>query len=162
MGGNYSDINDMQNDTALRQLIKEAIKGSIIEANSYHETEQKVESANTSTHQVGVNEVNSAGHVILGSADNPMNITQKIKAESVVRTLHVANYARKQKEPIVQLVTCDLAGMTQQDAAEKELPNWYDPKYILEMLGYQIKDAQFNFDQNRIEYWLSVGDNNEE
>ena len=162
MGGNYSDISDMTNDTELRELIKNAIKGSIDEANEYHQMESKIEKVDTKAHQVALNDVNSGGYVILGSANKPMNIKQSIKAESVVRTLHVANYISKQKEPIVQLVTCDLSGITQSDAAEKELPKWYDAKYVLEMLGYRVKDAEFDFENNRITYHLSVSDNDEE
>ena len=164
MGGSYSSIEDLKNDNDLRDMIKNAIKGSIEESKEYQKTVKKVEQVSAKAQQIGSNTVNSGGHAVIGNAEKGgINITQKTNLKSVVKTLHIVNYlnAETQKNPVVQVVATDVLGLSKQDAYEKELPNWYDAKYILEMLGYRIKEARFNWNESRIEYTLDPGNDNE-
>lgn len=161
MGGTYSSIEDLKNDEDFRNMIKEAIKGSIEETNEYQKTVKKVEQVSAKAQQIGSNTVNSYGHAVLGNADKGgINITQKTNLSSVIKTLHIANYlsAETQKNPVVQVVASDMLGLSKEDSFEKELPNWYDPKYILEMLGYRIREAKFNWEESKIEYSLDPGE----
>lgn len=158
MGGSYSDINDLKNDTKLREMIKEAIKGTIKESNESHEITQKTKRVENQSRQTGSNNITSGGGVVIGSAENPIQLTQKTNIKSVVNTLYISGYLKKQKEPIVQIVSSDLVGLTEEDANEKEVPKWYDAKYVLEMLGFRVDKAEFDFDNERINYWLSVGE----
>ena len=158
MGGSCSDINDLKNDTKLREMIKSAIKGTIKESNESHEMIQKSKRVKNQSMQTGSNNITSGGGVVIGSADNPIQLTQKTNIKSVVNTLYVSGYLKKQKEPIVQIVSSDLVGLSEENANEKELQKWYDPKYVLEMLGFRVDKAEFDFDNERINYWLSAGE----
>lgn len=157
MGGYYSSIEDLKYDSDLRKRIEEAIQGTIKEASDYSEISKKVVKVETKNQQFGNNSFDTGGHVLIGNNEKPITINQKVKAASVVHTLHLANYLKKQKEPIVQIITSDLAGLTEKNSSEKELPKWYDPTYILSLIGISAINAQFDFDNQRINYTVDPG-----
>lgn len=157
MGGNYSSIEELKYDANLRERIKEAIQGTIKEATDYVEISKKVVKVDTKSQQVASNNINTGGHVLIGNNAKPITINQKVKAVSVVHTLHLSNYLKKQTNPLVQIVTSDLAGLSEKKASEKEMPNWYDPAYILSLLGIPTLKAEFDFDKQRIIYTPDPG-----
>lgn len=146
MGANWSSLEDMKNDPDLRNMLKSAIQGTITQASDYQTQVTQVEAPNMKDHQVGINKVDTDNKPLIGNPDKPIVFKQTTNSTSVVKTMFISDYLHKQQDPYITTVTYDLAGLSQEDAADKELPNWYDPKYIMEALGYQIEEASFDFD----------------
>ena len=161
MGANYSSLDDMKADPNLRDLIKQAIQGSITESTEIATKMQKTTNVDAKSHQIASNTITTGGHALVGNAAKPISLKQTTKAKTVVQTLQLANYIKKQKSPVVQCITSDLVGLSVKDACETELPKWYDPKYILEMLGLTVLVAEFNFEKQQIDYILSPGEDAE-
>lgn len=157
MGG-YSSIEDLKNDENIRNLIKESINSIYDMQNEYHKSVKEVTKINVTSDVIGSNEVNSGGGVMIGSGKDGINISQSTNLQTEMQTMYYGNFLSKNDEPIVQLVSSDLLNMTQKDNSENEMPNFYDPVYIMSLLGFNVKYAEFDFENNRIKYIVDYGE----
>lgn len=157
MGG-YSSIEDLKSDENIRNLIKESINSIYDMQNEYHESVKEVTKIDVNSDVIGSNEVNSGGGVMIGSGKDDINISQSTNLQTEMQTMYYGNFLSKNDEPIVQLVSSDLLNITQKDNAEKEMPNFYDPVYIMTSLGFNVKFAEFDFENNRIKYIIDYGE----
>lgn len=157
MGG-YGSIEDLKSDENIRNLIKESINSIYDMQKEYHESVKEVTKINVGSDVIGSNEVNSGGGVMIGSGKGGINISQSTNLQTEMQTMYYGNFLSNNDEPIVQLVSSDLLNMTQKDNAEKEMPNFYDPVYIMSLLGFNVKFAEFDFENDRIKYIVDYGD----
>lgn len=157
MGG-YSSIEALKSDENIRNLIKESINSIYEMQDEYHESVKEVTKIDVDSDVIGSNEVNSGGGVMIGSGKDGINISQSTNLQTEMQTMYYGNFLSKNDEPIVQLVSSDLLNMTQKDNAEKEMPNFYDPVYIMTLLGFNVKFAEFDFENNRIKYIVDYSD----
>ena len=157
MGG-YSSIEDLKSDENIRNLIKESINSIYDMQNEYHESVKEVTKIDVNSDVIGSNEVNSGGGVMIGSGKDGINISQSTNLQTEMQTMYYGNFLSKNDEPIVQLVSSDLLNMTQKNNSDKEMPNFYDPVYIMSLLGFNVKFAEFDFENNRIKYIVDYGE----
>ena len=159
MGISVSSIEELKSNHVVRDMIKQAVKGTITQASDYQKEVQNVEIVNTQAHQVGMNYIYTKDNPLLADPETPITFTQTVKATSVVQTNYVFAYTRRNEDnTYIQALSYDLAGISVEDAVDKELPNWYDPVYLIKLLGLTPAEAHFNFDKNGIEYKLTLGE----
>lgn len=156
MGG-YNSIEELKNDENIRNLIKESINSIYDMQNEYHENVKEVTKIDVDSDVIGTNEVNSGGGVMIGSGNDGINISQSTNLQTEMQTMYYGNFLSKNDEPIVQLVSSDLLNITQKDNSENEMPNFYDPIYIMTLLGFNVKYAEFDFENDRIKYIIDYG-----
>ena len=156
MGSQYSSVEDLKNDATLRKMIENAIKGSIEQAREYQEQVTKVTIVDSKAHQIGSNYIYTDDYPLLGSPETPITFKQTTNATSVVKTNYLFSYFNKYPDKITQAIAYDSAGLSEKSSTDTDLSNWYDPKSIIEMLGYTVDEARFNFDKYGIEYKLLV------
>ena len=156
--GSYNSIADMKNDPELREKIKASIQGVITVAEQSQNTYKRITNENSQAKQVGMNTIDTGNRPILSKGDVATILSQRGNLKSIIKTTHIAGFLQRQKtEPLVQLISTDLMNLTEEDACEKELPNWYDAKYLMELLGYQVDIAEFDFENNCIRYRIALG-----
>ena len=159
MGVAVSSLDELKTNSTIRDMIKNAIQGTITQASDYQEEVKNVQVVNTQAHQIGMNYVYTKDNPLLAEPDHPITFTQSVKANSVVQTNYLFAYMRKNEDNVyTQTISYDLAGISVKDAADEELPNWYDPMYLIKLLGLTPVEAKFNFDKNGIEYKLTQGE----
>ena len=160
--GQFNSIEELKNDATIRNLIKESINAIFDMQEEYHENIKEVTNVNTSATMVGDNTVTSGGGVMIGSGKNGITINQNTNLETVMKTMYFGNFLSKRKEPIVQLVSSDMMNMSSKDNSEEEMPNWYDPVYVMGMLGIPVKSAEFDFENKGIKYVVDHGEAKEQ
>lgn len=156
MGG-YNSIEELKNDENIRNLIKEAINSVYEMQYEYHENVKEVTKIDVGSDVIGTNEVNSGGGVMIGSGKDGIKIKQSTNLQTEMQTMYYGNFLSKNDNPIVQLVSSDMVNMTEKDNSNKEMPNFYDPVYVMTMLGFNVKFAEFDFENNRIKYEIDLG-----
>ena len=161
MGG-YSSIEELKNDENIRNLIKESINSIFEMQEEYYESTQKTTNIETKSDVLGSNSVDSGGGVMIGSGKKGITIKQKTKLETEIQTIYYSNFLSKNDNPVIQLVSSDMLNMTTKDNSEHEMPNFYDPIYIMNMIGYNTKTAEFDFENDRIKYVIDYGEANEQ
>ena len=161
MGG-YNSIEELKNDENIRNLIKESINSVYDMQDEYHKNVKEVTKIDVDSDVIGSNEVNSGGGVMIGSGKDGIKISQSTNLQTEMQTMYYGNFLSKNDNPIIQLVSSDLVNMTEKDNSENEMPNFYDPVYIMSMLGFNVKFAEFDFENNRIKYIIDYGSANEQ
>ena len=158
MGG-YNSIEDLKNDETIRNLIKESLNCVFDMQEEYKENIKNVVEVDVSSQVIGSNEVDSGGGVMIGSGKNGIKINQKTNLQTEVQTMYYGNFLSKQNNPVIQMISSDMLNMTEKDNSEKEMPNFYDAVYVMNMLGFNVIEANFDFENDRVEYIQSLGMN---
>ena len=156
MGG-YSSIEDLKNDATIRDLIKEAINSVYEMQEQYKESVKEVTKIDVDSDVIGTNDVNSGGGVMIGKGDKGITISQSTNLQTEMQTMYYGNFLSNNDEPIVQFVSLDMLDVTKKDNSESEMPNFYDPVYVMTSLGYNVSYAEFDFENNRIKYSIDYG-----
>lgn len=156
MGG-YSSIEDLKNDATIRDLIKEAINSVYEMQEQYKESVKEVTKIDVDSDVIGTNDVSSGGGVMIGKGDKGITISQSTNLQTEMQTMYYGNFLSNNDEPIVQFVSLDMLDVTKKDNSESEMPNFYDPVYVMTSLGYNVSYAEFDFENNRIKYSIDYG-----
>ena len=157
MGG-YSSIEDLKNDATIRDLIKEAINSVYEMQEQYKESVKEVTKIDVDSDVIGTNDVSSGGGVMIGKGDKGITISQSTNLQTEMQTMYYGNFLSNNDEPIVQFVSLDMLDVTKKDNSESEMPNFYDPVYVMTSLGYNVSYAEFDFENNRIKYSIDYGE----
>lgn len=163
MGNNISNINDLKNSSEFREFVMKAMKSVLTNESKSKSTYTKSKTINAQSLISGTNYVSSGKTgVMIGSKSNPIRITEKTNQISIVKSVNAINYIKTEKDPIVQVISSDITGLTESNITEKEIDNWYDPKYVMNSLGFDVSDAQFDFENKGIKYLVNIGEENAE
>lgn len=155
MGG-FNSIEELKGSEEIRNLIKESINSVYEMQEEYHKNIKEVKSVDVSSEVIGNNVVNSGGGVMIGKGEG-INISQNINLETELQTVYYANFLSRTKEPIVSMISLDMVNVDTKDNSEAEMPNYYDPEYVMNMLGFNVESAEFDFDNDRIKYKVNYG-----
>lgn len=155
MGG-FNSIEELKSSEEIRNLIKEAINSVYEMQEEYHKNIKEVKSIDVSSEVIGNNVVNSGSGVMIGKGEG-INISQNINLETELQTVYYANFLSRTKEPIVSMISLDMLNVDKKDNSESEMPNYYDPEYVMNMLGFNVESAEFDFDNDRIKYKVNYG-----
>ena len=155
MGG-FNSIEELKGSEEIRNLIKESINSVYEMQEEYHKNIKEVKSVDVSSEVIGNNVVNSGNGVMIGKGDG-INISQNINLETELQTVYYANFLSRTKEPVVSMISLDMVNVDTKDNSEAEMPNYYDPEYVMNMLGFNVESAEFDFDNDRIKYKVNYG-----
>lgn len=155
MGG-FNSIEELKGSEEIRNLIKESINSVYEMQEEYHKNIKEVKSVDVSSEVIGNNVVNSGNGVMIGKGDG-INISQNINLETELQTVYYANFLSRTKEPIVSMISLDMVNVDTKDNSEAEMPNYYNPEYVMNMLGFNVESAEFDFDNDRIKYKVNYG-----
>ena len=155
MGG-FNSIEELKGSEEIRNLIKESINSVYEMQEEYHKNIKEVKSVDVSSEVIGNNVVNSGNGVMIGKGDG-INISQNINLETELQTVYYANFLSRTKEPIVSMISLDMVNVDTKDNSEAEMPNYYDPEYVMNMLGFNVESAEFDFSNDRIKYKVNYG-----
>lgn len=152
--GNYTSIEDLKNDPMLEELIHQSIDSIFTMENQYHEEVKEVTRKEVTSTQAGSN--NIKGFMVAGQGTT-INLSQTAILDTVMKTSYYTNILSDSNgKPEVKLITSDILGMTEKDNAESEMPNFYDPVYIMNALGFDVSVAEFDFDNQAIRYKIAA------
>ena len=157
--GNFSSIEELKNSTEIRELIKKGISNVYEMQREYDENVSEVKTIDAKYKQIGTNNVDSGGGVVIGSGKDGIKIKQNTNIQTEAKTLYFGNYIANGSDgnPITELASAEMLEMTKKDNSDEIMPNFYDAKYILGLLGINgVKDAHFVFIDDSID-----GDNRE-
>lgn len=154
--GNINSIEELKNSEEIKNLVKESIKTIYSMQNEYKSKIESEVSINVKSDNIGSNNVSSGGGVMIGKGDKGINIKQLGNVQTEMQTVYYSNFLSKSgKSPIVKLICSDMLEMTEKDNFDEEMPNFYDPVYIMTMLGFNVKSAEFDFDKGVIRYEIN-------
>ena len=157
MGG-YASIEELKNDSNIRSIIEKSINTIYEMQNNYHENIREVKYTDVSSSVIGDNTVDSGGGVIIGTGDDGVVITQTTNIQTEMQTMYYANFLSKNTEPIVSLISSEFLNMTDKNNMDEVMPNFYDPVFIMNMIGYNVSEAYFDFDNDVIKYKIDYGE----
>ena len=144
MGSDLS-IEQLQESTQLRDWCYEAVNTLMDLDKKYAESVEEVaKKAEPTTRNMGSNVNNS----MIVASTSKVNITQKTKLETVVKTsFYTTSLNALKMTPEAKLIMCDIIGLTKANADESVMPAYGDPKYLLRILGIEnVKTASIEND----------------
>ena len=150
--GNFNSIEELKNSAEIRELIKKGISNVYEMQKEYDENVSEVKMIDAKYKQIGTNNVDSGGGVVIGSGNDGIKIKQNTNIQTEVKTLYFGNYIANEsnENPVTKLASAEMLEMTKKDNSDKVMPNFYDAKYVLKLLGIGsdggIEDAHFVFD----------------
>lgn len=154
--GNINSMEELKNSEEIKNLVKESIKTIYSMQNEYKSKIESEVMINVKSDNIGSNNVSSGGGVMIGKGDKGINIKQIGNVQTEMQTVYYSNFLSKSgKSPIVKLICSDMLEMTEKDNFDEEMPNFYDPIYIMTMLGFNVKSAEFDFDKGVIRYEIN-------
>lgn len=154
--GNINSMEELKNSEEIKNLVKESIKTIYSMQNEYKSKIESEVMINVKSDNIGSNNVSSGGGVMIGKGDKGINIKQIGNVQTEMQTVYYSNFLSKSgKSPIVKLICSDMLEMTDKDNFDEEMPNFYDPIYIMTMLGFNVKNAEFDFDKGVIRYEIN-------
>lgn len=156
--GNYTSIEDLKNDPMLTDAIRKAINSVMTIESKYHEEVKEVKKSTVSSANIGTNILKGMQIAGLGTQ---IKVSQTSKSETILKTSYYANVLSKDNgKPEVKLIVSDLLNMTEKDNTENEMPNFFDPVKLCEIIGYRATEAYFDFDKQELVY--KSGDDEEQ
>ena len=154
--GNINSMEELKNSEEIKNLVKESIKTIYSMQNEYKSKIESEVMINVKSDNIGSNNVSSGGGAMIGKGDKGINIKQIGNVQTEMQTVYYSNFLSKSgKSPIVKLICSDMLEMTDKDNFDEEMPNFYDPVYIMTMLGFNVKSAEFDFDKGVIRYEIN-------
>lgn len=152
--GSYNSIDDLQNDPELERMIREAIDSIFTMEDRYHEEVKEVSKQSVTSTQAASN--NIKGMIVAGPGTT-IALKQSNKLETIMKTSYYSNIlSASNGKPEVKLIASDMLKITSKNNADKEMPNFYDPTYIMNSLGYDVSAAEFDFDSQVIRYKIAA------
>ena len=155
--GHFNSIEELRSSPIVQELLKDSVDVVYDMQRKYKENILKVTKVDVGSSTIGSNSVSSGGGVIIGSGGG-ITINQSTNLETEVKTMYFGNYLSKSDNPVIQFVSSDMCEMTKEDNSESIMPDFYDPMVVMSMLGYNVTDAKFDFDNDRILYQIDYGE----
>lgn len=131
-------------------MIKDAINAVFKTQDEFEQVIDHEEVKEVTSRQMGTNVVRTGTGFVEGTG---LKINQSMNLMSVMKTQYWAHSLMDKSDNALKFfLATDMSGMSQEDAAEKELDSFYDPEYIMSVFGIATEWAEFEFDKGRIAY----------
>lgn len=155
MGGAIS-IEDLKTNVDIREKIISAINSTLQLTKEYSENEIKVTTVNANASSVGSSQVTTGSGVAVGLGNSGLTISQSITLEQDIKSVYAGNFISKNStDAVEQYIMSDLLSLTS-DNPEEHIDDFFDPKKIMEMLGFNVSSAEFDFANQLLKYKLDT------
>jgi hypothetical protein len=119
----------------------------VFEIQSKYKNEQKiVTDKDMQVQNIGSNVVDTNWDPNVVSKNSSLKISQKTLIETSIQTAYVIDFL-KDSPPEEFLIVSDLMHI---DDLNPSIPDYYDPNYILELIGILGENASYDFDEQRL------------
>ena len=142
--GNYQSTAEIKRSPELKKYCYEAVDALIKMDQLYKDEVESVERVVPKGQNVNVGSNNMKTFNITGKTST-VTLSQSTVLETTVKTaIYVDAFTTMKLDPYVKVIICDLVGMTKEDAGEREMPSYSDPRYLLRMVGVEnVTEASF-------------------
>ena len=135
--GNYQSTAEIKRSPELKKYCYEAVDALIKMDQLYKDEVESVERVVPKGQNVNVGSNNMKTFNITGKTSS-VTLSQSTVLETTVKTaIYVDAFTTMKLDPYVKVIVCDLVGMTKEDAGEREMPSYSDPRYLLRMVGVE-------------------------
>ncbi|MDR2415081.1 MAG: hypothetical protein LBD75_00225, partial [Candidatus Peribacteria bacterium] len=134
----------MQKDPSFQQMVEQCIKDIF----NFQGTVQA--SGEVNAQNIAANIMTTNGTPMVVSDDSTAVIVQKTRLKNTLQSTCALDFLKD--KPVENVMV--ISSLLELDKSVEDMADFYNPEFVLELLGYETTSAQYDLENNRIVFTL--------